>query len=319
MFKHLFSMLSPNGPNGRVSIFIFHRVLGQKDVNRHLVPSVDEFDRMLGWIRAWFDVIPLSSAMRLLGEGRLPRRAACITFDDGYADNYLNALPVLKKHGIHATFFVTSGYLDGGIMWNDVVSHSIFDTALESIDLSDVGLGSCVLATRADRISVVGKINKAAKYMAYDARARYVSDLATRCGVSLPSSLMMSSDQLRKLAEEMEIGAHTVTHPILAKLSNEQALSEIRDGKVALERVLGKPVDLFAYPNGQPGEDYREEHVRMVEQVGFSGAVSTAPGAASIHSDRFQLPRYTPWAKRKWKFAVQLMNNLKHPSERAEH
>ncbi|QID18539.1 polysaccharide deacetylase family protein [Nitrogeniibacter mangrovi] len=315
MFKHLFSRLSPNGPNGRVSIFIFHRVLGQKDLNRYLVPSVDEFDRMLGWIGAWFDVIPLSSAMRMLGEGRLPRRAACITFDDGYADNYLNALPVLEKHGMHATFFVTSGYLDGGIMWNDVVSHSIFDTALESIDLSDVGLGSCALATRADRIGVVGKINKAAKYMAYDARAEYVSNLATRCGVSLPSSLMMSSDQLRKLAEVMEIGAHTVTHPILAKLSSEQALSEIRDGKVALERVLGKPVDLFAYPNGRPGKDYLDEHVQMAREIGFFGAVSTTPGVASIESDLFQLPRFTPWATGKLKFGAQLAQNMLRSSE----
>ncbi len=73
----------------------------------------------MGWVKTWFNVMPLDAAVNALKKRNLPARAMAITFDDGYADNQVTALPILKQHGLSATFFIATGYLDGGRMWNE--------------------------------------------------------------------------------------------------------------------------------------------------------------------------------------------------------
>ena len=70
---------------------------------------------------------------------------------------------------------------------------------------------------------------------------------------------------------------------------------------------------LFAYPNGRPDEDYRAEHAQMVRDAGFEAAVSTAWGSARRNSDPFQLPRFTPWDRRRWAFGLRMGRNLQTP------
>jgi peptidoglycan/xylan/chitin deacetylase (PgdA/CDA1 family) len=108
----------------------------------------------------------------------------------------------------------------------------------------------------------------------------------------------------------MQVGAHTCTHPILARCADEQALAEIGDSKRALESLLQAPVPPFAYPNGKPGDDYDARHVRMARAAGFAAAVSTAPGAASHASDLFQLPRFSPWDRTALRYGARLVGNL---------
>jgi peptidoglycan/xylan/chitin deacetylase (PgdA/CDA1 family) len=111
----------------------------------------------------------------------------------------------------------------------------------------------------------------------------------------------------------MSIGAHTVSHPILRTLSSAAARAEIAEGKAVLESIIADRVELFAYPNGKPGVDYDVEHVAMVRSLGFSGAVSTAWGAARAGDDRYQVPRFTPWDRgRNW-FALRLARNFMVP------
>src|SRR5690242_1236069 len=118
MFLNLFS---PGGRDSRLSIFAYRRVLPHADTLFPDEGDAESFDRHIEQLAGCFNVIPLFDAIRGLNRGTLPPRAACITFDDGYADNVEIALPILQKHGVHATFFVASGFLDGGRMWNDTV------------------------------------------------------------------------------------------------------------------------------------------------------------------------------------------------------
>jgi hypothetical protein len=130
--------------------------------------------------------------------------------------------------------------------------------------------------------------------------------------------LMMSPDQVRSLAKlGMDVGAHTVTHPILASLTSNEAHTEIEQGKRELEDILARPVNLFAYPNGMPDLDYAAEHARMARDCGFEAAVSTAWGAASIRSDRYQLPRFTPWDRTRLRYGVRLLANLRRKEQLA--
>jgi len=110
----------------------------------------------------------------------------------------------------------------------------------------------------------------------------------------------------------MEIGAHTVTHPILRNTAPDTARREIVESGRRLAEIVGQPVRLFAYPNGKPGVDYGSEHVQMVRDGGFAAAVSTGWGVATEKSDRFQLPRFTPWDRTPGRFALRLIRNMRN-------
>ena len=129
---------------------------------------------------------------------------------------------------------------------------------------------------------------------------------------------MMTSDQVRALAASgMGIGGHTMRHPILASISDDEARNEIAGGRDALEALVRQPVSLFAYPNGKPGTDYTAAHVSMVKDLGFSAAFSTSPGAATAKSSLYELPRFTPWDRTRARWAWRLARNLGTRIERA--
>lgn len=306
------SLASPAGARARLAILIYHRVLPAPDPLLPDTPDVATFDWQMSLLARHFRVLPLAEAGRLLREGRLPARAACITFDDGYADNLTEALPILHRHQLPATFFIASGYLDGGRMFNDTLTELVRRLPPGEVDLAEPGLGRPVLTDTASRRALIRTLVGQFKYQPLVERSQAVDALAQRYGVTLPDDLMLSTAQLRTLAaaEGVEIGGHTCRHPILARLSPADAEQEIRVGKAELEERLERRVCLFAYPNGRPGKDYTPEHAEMVRSCGFDLAVSTAPAAADRHSDPFQLPRFTPWDATPARFGLRMLRTL---------
>lgn len=301
-----------------LSILIYHRVLAKKDPLFPTELDAIEFENQIRMVKSCFNVIPLIDAVRHLKAGTLPSRAACITFDDGYADNAEVALPILRKHGVSATFFVATGFLDGGRMWNDTVIELVRRTAADAIDASSLGLGLHPTATVEQRQQAISALIGQLKYLSFDDRAAQVDRLCDLGKTELPSNLMMASTQVRELRQAgMDIGGHTVLHPILAKLPTAQARDEIVRGKEMLQEIIGESVRLFAYPNGKPDSDYKAEHVAMVKELGFEGAVSTSWGGQKKNDDLFQLPRFTPWDQSRLRFILRLAKNLVSTATRA--
>jgi peptidoglycan/xylan/chitin deacetylase (PgdA/CDA1 family) len=299
---------------GRLSVLIFHRVLPGRDALLPGEPTADEFDSLLGHLKEQFSVLPLSEAIVRLRDGSLPRSALAITFDDGYADNATVAAPLLRKHGLPATVFVATGYIDGGVMWNDIVIAAFRSAPSTCVSLESPDLGSYRLESIADRHTAIDRVLAQLKYRPAVERERQARSLLEIAGGELPRDLMMTSDMVKSLeSSAIEIGAHTVTHPILARIPSPDAWREIVDSKHSLEALLGHAVALFAYPNGRPGQDFCAEHIRMAKKAGFTAAVSTAWGAASRASDPFQLPRFTPWTRKPLKFDLLMMRNLRRP------
>ncbi len=125
--------------------------------------------------------------------------------------------------------------------------------------------------------------------------------------VRLGRGPMLDPQSVRRLRESgMTIGAHTVTHPILAGLDDTRARAEIHDSRDHLAEILREPIRVFAYPNGLPGRDYLTKHVDMVVQAGFKAAVSTSPLTARPGMNHYELPRFTPWGRTGWRFAARL-------------
>lgn len=312
MLRLPLSWLSPGGPRGRLSILIFHRVLPEPDALIPELPDAAEFEATMRWVRDWFNVLPLGVAIERLYAGTIPTRALAITFDDGYADNEELAAPILARLGLSATFFITTGFIGGGCMWNDQVIESIRGIRAPELDLRPFGMQVLPLDSDAARRRAVTDVLTAIKHLEQARRQAIADAIGAMAGFERAPSLMMSADQLRAMRQRhrMDIGAHTITHPILTRLSNDAARHEISRGKRELEMMIGETVHLFAYPNGAPGQDYRPEHAAMARDCGFTAAVSTAWGAASAASDRFQLPRFTPWDRTRMRYGMRLLHNL---------
>lgn len=292
-----------------VSVLIFHRVLEKKDPLRPLEPTVEEFTDIVRYVTRNFAVLPLWDAVERRGSGGAPRHAVAITFDDGYADNFKLALPVLREHGMPATFFVSSGYLDGGVMWNDRVIEAVRAHPGDLLDTADLGLGQLRTGSHQERRVAAKAIISAIKYRSVREREALASLIATAPVTRSVSGLMLTTAELKQLAgdELAEIGGHTVSHPILSSTPADEAYGEIVNGKRALEQKIGREIRCFAYPNGVPEQDYRAEHVAMVAEAGFRLAVSTSPGGINDESERFQLPRFTPWDRKPLRFGLRLI------------
>jgi peptidoglycan/xylan/chitin deacetylase (PgdA/CDA1 family) len=308
LFRLVGNLLSPAGDRGRLSILTYHRTPAAPDPILHDEVDAATFERHMALLAADFNVLPLGEACARLVRGSLPARAACITFDDGYADNEQTALPILKRLGLPATFFVSTGFSDGGIMFNDGVIEAVRHAPAGTHDLSRLGLGSYNLGDSASRRAPIDALIGLLKYRPVRERGELVEQLASAMHSALPKDLMMRSTQIKRLRDEgMEIGGHTVNHPILAVLSEQEARAEIVDGKRRLEEITGAPVTLFAYPNGKPGRDYGPRDVKLVREAGFTAAVSTLGSVADRASDIFQLPRFMPWDRSPRRLGVRLL------------
>ena len=311
MLAPLFSWMSPAGNSARLSVLIFHRVLPEPDAIFPDEMFAARFDLVCGWLASWFNVLPLDKAVALLKAGTLPARAACITFDDGYADNCRIAMPILQRHGLTATFFIATGFLDGGRMWNDTVVESIRRSNGLSLDLSSLGLGVHPIGTLPERQAAITALLKQIKYLAVSERIAVTEQIARLARVQLPHDLMMTSSEVKAMRHAgMQIGAHTLSHPILARLADDEARQEVEGSKIYLQQLLGERVGLFAYPNGKPGEDYTPQSVKLLRSLDFDAAVSTQWGASGARDDLFQIRRFTPWDQSKLRFGVRLLRNL---------
>jgi len=308
--KQLATVAFGLGKNKKLFILIFHRVLDEPDYMRPGEVDKSRFTWQMSLLGKYFNVLPLADALEKMQSNSLPARAVCITFDDGYSDNYLNALPILKQFQLSATFFIASGYLNGGRMWNDTIIEALRQYTGLTLDLTKIQLGIFNTSTKEEKAKTASQIILEIKHLSPEIRAEYTGYISSFVQ-ELPNNLMLTDEQLIKLHRSgMEIGGHTVTHPIMAKMPVEKVQQEIDGNQQRLESLLETHIRFFAYPNGKPGSDYLPEQVQLIEDAGYLGAVSTQWGVATKNSDLFQLPRFTPWDNSPVRFMLRMIKQL---------
>lgn len=288
-------------------------------------PDARRFDAIADWIASQFRVLDPLDACERLAAGTLPARAAIITFDDGYRDNVEVALPILERHCLRAAFFIATGYLQGGAMFNDRVFEALRRTGHDAIDVrgllgmaeDDPGAasapGQLMLPTHdvASRRASAERIITMIKHCSPAERTEAVERLEAQCGVRSRFDPMMRPEQVRELRSRgMTVGGHTRTHPILASIGDDTAWEEIRGGRDDLRTLLGEEVDLFAYPNGRFERDFAPAHAAMAQRAGYRFAFTTEPGTASRDTDAWMLPRFTPWDRTPMRFGLRALRNL---------
>lgn len=255
--------------------------------NRLLEITPEFLDRTLILVRAeGYDIVNMEEALFRLEQSRTsakPQRFfVTLTFDDGYRDNVETAWPIMARHRVPWTMYVTPGFADGSasLWWLE------FEEAIRRLRKVSIDTGKGKFSARTD--------SDAEKQAAFDRlywmlRAgpeadlrRVIAALALEAGVNGPAltrDLCLPWDTLKALtgAADITIGAHSMTHPMLAKQDIEVARAEITGSKLRLEAELGRPVNHFAYPLGDPGSAGPREFA-LAKEAGFASAVTTRPG-----------------------------------------
>jgi peptidoglycan/xylan/chitin deacetylase (PgdA/CDA1 family) len=269
---------------GRPLIVTYHRVLppeaGLDHSQAGIVVSTASFERQLRLLSRLFAIVPLAE---VTSAGEDPERCA-ITFDDGWADNHAHALPVLRRLGIPATLFVTTGLIGTNrLFWPEELAFllatpergRIDGAAFDGLDAPvHAALVAAGRASDAELPSALDRLIESAKGLRDGEREQMLALIAHQVGRE-PRGLEPRLLDWPRVAEiqaaGIEIGAHGVTHAILTRIEPAQALAEITESRAAVERALGRPAVAFAYPNG----DASPELARAVAAAGFELAVIT--------------------------------------------
>lgn len=263
---------------GRVTILAYHGINeGPCSLNLFLNPR--KFSAQMRFFRDHYSVIPLAQAEILLQNGHRPDQDYIVlTFDDGYKDNYQFAFPILSELGLPATIFLTTEPIDTGFpTFVYALILALHAGPVKLLDLSRHGLGRLYLVDDTSRQGAVAKIDQHSKQLAPVERQALLDDILAQLNLTRESpgfqGKMLSWDDIRQMRRSgITFGAHTVTHPVLARLELAEIRREISESKRAIEQQLGERITSFAYPYGTQKE-VNQAVVDIVRESGFSSAV----------------------------------------------
>ena len=266
------------GRAGQLRIVNYHRIKhasADSLVDDDLISASPElFDGEMRFCRKHFDVVTFADVEAALDGGpRLPRRPLIITFDDGYEDNYRFAFPILRDHGLSATFCICVNHVGTDrLFWWDQIAYSLYTHPGTHVTV-DVGAKRLELAltTRAAREAAVSRLLGELKGVPNEQRVETVERvraLAASDSTRWIDRQSMTWDEIRALvAGGMSIASHTMSHPVLSRVEDEDELRyELEQSKAVLEQQTGTAVRVLSYPVGGP--------------TAFNGRVQAAARAA---------------------------------------
>ena len=296
----LFNLIEKTKKTRKVTILLYHSICDFKKegflyYRKVISSSPKNFEKQIRYLEKKFHIISLSEYTKMIkNKGKIPRNSVIITFDDGYKNNYTNAYPILSKYKVPATIFLTSGKI-GTLksFWWDQIAWLIQKTDVLKINLDS--LGKYNLDKPALKIKATDRILDRLKQMHETEKDITIDKLVKKLRIKNHNEtfndIFLSWDEVREMSKDcITFGAHTVSHPNLANISDEQIKRELLESKHKIEVESGKPVNSFAYPYGR-FEHFNERIKVMVQDAGFTCACSTIYERQNLSSDPYQLRR----------------------------
>ena len=293
-------------------ILNYHRVNDFKDPFTIDSVSVTDFDNQMRYLSKNYHVLSLNDIYdRVSHHIPLPNQCLAITFDDGYADNYDFAWPILKKYDLPATIFLTAGCIDGQVpLWFDQVLSAFKTTAIKKFECPVTGTVFDI-QTREQKLYTAHVMLEQLKQKDIDHRNKIAADILHELGISKTDKLhntstLLTWPQVKKMSvNNISFGSHTMTHPILACLTEEDLEWELAASMKLISENISKKVPFLAYPNGK-NKDFTENAVQAVRQAGYKAALTTEPDTNTLSSDPFTWGRYKPWQDQVAQFSLAL-------------
>ena len=264
--------------------------------------SPSEFDWQMAFLAKNFRPERLGTLLRMCREKReIPAGSVAVTFDDGFLDNYSVAYPILRRHGVPATFFITTDFVEHNQpIWFEVVAFAFLNLPVGTIHHALCAQAAPSLASREVRLAELNQVMRKLKQVPDAERTDFVSYLTTLVDAKTLAQAWnkfggaMRWEHLAEVSKNnIEIGSHTVSHPILSKTQGQIMMSELADSKRILEQKVGAPVELLAYPVGGRSH-FSPEVVRMAKDLGYGFGISYVAGVNRPHDlDSFFVRRHT--------------------------
>jgi peptidoglycan/xylan/chitin deacetylase (PgdA/CDA1 family) len=280
-----------------VLVLGYHRVAEARWDPHNMCVSPDNFVEQLDVLRSIANPISLERLVSSLGREALPLRGVVLTIDDGYLDSLTVAAPALRRFGVPATIFVSTGWM-GREFWWDKLKRLI--QSRDSLDRPvELSVGDQLLAWQPAGSDLEGKkvelIRAASDFMrrlAPDDQSegvRAVFDWFETEDREDPEVRCMTTEEVSRLALDdlIEVGSHTVSHPMLSRMKIEEQRHELTASKSELEKILGRPVKSFCYPSGS----YSSDTPRIAEEAEYNCACAAFSAPAVRGTNPYLLPR----------------------------
>jgi peptidoglycan/xylan/chitin deacetylase (PgdA/CDA1 family) len=299
-------------------ILRYHSVGGQDDaIPSYIDPSLcvplSAFEHQMQFVREYYTPVSLDQLYAAIADGRpFPPRAVVITFDDGYRDNYSYALPILRKYGLPAMFYITAGCVDtDDVLWTSKLRYYFMATHERALRLQHPQLQALDLssddARQASYAQTVALIKSVGRRQGGDEVFREVEAALKVTNLDPLKGSMLSWGEIQEMSRAgMGIGAHTLTHPNLPGLPPEAAEAEVAGSKALIEGRANVPVRHFAYPNGRGVSHFNDAVREIVRASGFLTSVTSINGPVGRIDDLFTLRRVGVYRKHAYLFRFAL-------------
>ncbi len=278
----------------KLTVVTFHRVLTNEQRNQYPLPGLvvtpEELDLLCYEFKKHFECSSLTSIYnKWSNDKNTDKPLLAITFDDGQLDNYVNAKPILAKHKINATFYISTHFIDTQTnIWHDRLGFAIH-TCTKSKKKKDnlISLAHGIIDFKRKTGDLTIDILKNAEY--HKNRERFILEAENLANKNIPPwAGMMSWDQIKDLKNSgHEIGSHTINHALLTQLDDDEVCFEVIESRKELELKLGDVVESFCYPNG----DNDQRIQKIVSDAGYQNAVTTFWGLNSLGTKKHSINR----------------------------
>jgi peptidoglycan/xylan/chitin deacetylase (PgdA/CDA1 family) len=290
---------------GRSAVLTYHGVItASSPATAYLddnFPDADVFEQQIAYLAERYHPVSLSTLIACYQRNDAPPpNAVAVTFDDGFANNYTVAIPILQKYRVPFTVFLTTGLIGDPTaqLWTERVARALCLTAQRSVSLR---LGnrtaSFQLASQQARDDAARTVKSILKGMHPDQRLAALEAIEAACGrpaLGLEDAerySFLTWSQVRAMADAgVEFGSHTVTHPMLSTLSDRQLVAELSESKRRIEDETRRECFAFAYPNGSR-RDFRPTDELALRDAGYRCAFMNEGGRNGIDEDMFALRR----------------------------
>lgn len=291
----------------RAVILMYHSVQHDPERYAHSIGAghtTTVFERQMELVATRYNPVTLEDIYAFLKEGRrLPPRAVAVTFDDGFADNFQFAAPILSRFGVQAAFYLTVGLIGTNrAPWYCRLRYA-FESTRKTAWQNPKNGQVRNLSTSPDRNDVLLQAFETCAPMAGARLEAAVSSIENELEVESlapQQPLMMNWEQARKLRDAGHVvGSHTLTHPNVAYLDAEQARTELTESKRRLEQELARSVVHFSYPHPALNPHWNDSTVALTAAAGYLTAVTTSGGpvrrgdnALALHRIRTPRPEH---------------------------
>lgn len=266
-----------------VMVLLYHRIIDLDHDLWKISTSPALFEEEIAYLKANYNILKVGDDWSNAADN-----SVVITFDDGYMDNYKNALPILQKYSVPATFYICTGNIGTSReFWWDELENIIFKSTLRKIHWE--GLGDIPISTEVEKMDACYRLHTVFKKANGEQRRKFLYKLAEISKVALaerPDYRSINQCELQEMAasQYVNIGAHTVSHSCMAFQSYEDLEYEIIQSKQTVEAIIGRPIKDFSYPFGGIADMGGDNSQKLLTDVGYQTIATTAAGVTKVEN-----------------------------------